>query len=181
MHLHINLAKDAYCATNRKDKYTQMTTWLEHHEKVQQHLAVIKQWQEVCEESTQIPQPIGPPQLVVLCMKMALHPSSKAISFGALANSYGAVDFQDTLADFIAQTNHPRASVMTLRGLATDTLIPFHAIPVYHKIKFHLYGHPNVVDTVHIRPEQQDSRGCQIPSRFDMVLVCQDGMHGMFQ
>ena len=54
-HLHIDLAKDAYRATNRKGKYSQMTTWLEHHEKVQQHLAVIKQWQEVHEESMQIP------------------------------------------------------------------------------------------------------------------------------
>ena len=179
--LHINLAKDAYRATNRKDEYSQMTTWLERREKVQQHLVVIKQRQEVREESTQIPQPIGPPQPVARCMKMALHPSSKAVSFDALANSYGAVDFQDTLADFIAQNNHPEASAMTLRGLAADTLIPFRAVPVYHKIKFHLYGHPDVVDTVHIRPEQQDSRGRRIPSRFDTVLIRQDGTHGMFQ
>ena len=28
--LHIDMAKDAYCATNHKDEYTQMTIWLEH-------------------------------------------------------------------------------------------------------------------------------------------------------
>jgi len=28
-HLHINLAKNAYCATNHKDKYSQITMWLE--------------------------------------------------------------------------------------------------------------------------------------------------------
>ena len=33
-HLHIDLAKEAYCATNKKDEYAQMTTWLEHHEKL---------------------------------------------------------------------------------------------------------------------------------------------------
>ena len=27
--LHINMAKDAYCATNHKDEYPQMTNWLE--------------------------------------------------------------------------------------------------------------------------------------------------------
>ena len=27
-HLHIDLAKDAYCATNHKDEYLQMTIWL---------------------------------------------------------------------------------------------------------------------------------------------------------
>ena len=33
-HLHIDLAKDAYHATNHKDEYAQMTKWLEHQEKV---------------------------------------------------------------------------------------------------------------------------------------------------
>lgn len=33
--LHINLAKEAYCAMNHKDKYAQMTMWLEHHKRVQ--------------------------------------------------------------------------------------------------------------------------------------------------
>jgi hypothetical protein len=36
-HLHIDLAKDAYRATNHKDEYSQMTIWLEHQEKIEQH------------------------------------------------------------------------------------------------------------------------------------------------
>jgi hypothetical protein len=39
--LHIDLAKDAYHATNHKGAFAQMTTWLEQREKVQQHLATI--------------------------------------------------------------------------------------------------------------------------------------------
>jgi hypothetical protein len=35
--LHIDYAKDAYAATNKKDEYTQMTTWLERKEKIQRH------------------------------------------------------------------------------------------------------------------------------------------------
>jgi len=35
--LHIDLAKDAYRATNMKDEYPQMTTWLERREKVLRH------------------------------------------------------------------------------------------------------------------------------------------------
>ncbi|KAJ6471532.1 hypothetical protein C8R45DRAFT_1055045 [Mycena sanguinolenta] len=35
--LHIDMAKDAYRATNRKDEYTQMTLWLERKEKVLRH------------------------------------------------------------------------------------------------------------------------------------------------
>ena len=33
-HLHIDLAKDAYAATNRKDELAQMTLWLERNEKI---------------------------------------------------------------------------------------------------------------------------------------------------
>ncbi|THU88317.1 hypothetical protein K435DRAFT_866397 [Dendrothele bispora CBS 962.96] len=35
--LHIDLAKDAYRSTNHKDKYPQMTLWLERQEKMQFH------------------------------------------------------------------------------------------------------------------------------------------------
>jgi len=36
-HLYIDLAKDAYHTTNHKDKYFQMTVWLERQEKIEQH------------------------------------------------------------------------------------------------------------------------------------------------
>jgi hypothetical protein len=39
--LHIDLAKDAYRATNRKDEYSQMTIWLEWKEKMEQHTRYI--------------------------------------------------------------------------------------------------------------------------------------------
>jgi hypothetical protein len=43
--IHIDLTKDTFRATNHKDEYPQMTTWVEHREKVQQHAAFIK-WQQ---------------------------------------------------------------------------------------------------------------------------------------
>ncbi|KAM6501568.1 hypothetical protein JOM56_001545, partial [Amanita muscaria] len=39
--LHIDLAKDAYRSTNSKDKYPQMTLWLERREKIQQRITYI--------------------------------------------------------------------------------------------------------------------------------------------
>jgi hypothetical protein len=39
--LHIDFTKDAYRATNHKDVYNQMTTWLERREKLQQHTMFI--------------------------------------------------------------------------------------------------------------------------------------------
>ena len=35
--LHVNLAKDAYCSTNSKDEYPQMTSWLDYHEHILMH------------------------------------------------------------------------------------------------------------------------------------------------
>jgi hypothetical protein len=35
--LHIDYAKDAYHATNHKDKFVQMTYWLKHKEKILHH------------------------------------------------------------------------------------------------------------------------------------------------
>ncbi|KAH9008028.1 hypothetical protein EDB84DRAFT_1591271 [Lactarius hengduanensis] len=49
---HIDFTKDAYRATNHKDEYPQMTTWLEHCEKVLKHAAFIK-WQQQQPEADQ--------------------------------------------------------------------------------------------------------------------------------
>ena len=49
---------------------------------------------------------------------MTRNPTVKAVSFDDLAHHYGAIDFQDAIADFIAQFNNPRASGASLRALA---------------------------------------------------------------
>jgi hypothetical protein len=38
------------------------------------------------------------------------------VSFEDLSEKYGAVDFQDCLADFIAQLNHPDTSAAALHS-----------------------------------------------------------------
>jgi hypothetical protein len=91
------------------------------------------------------------------------------------------VDFQDTLANFIAGINHPRASATALRALAEDTLLPFRTVPVFHKIKFVSTDTSDVIDTVHVQPDQRDTHGRLIPPRFNTVLVWggpQVGVHG---
>ncbi|KAF8262730.1 hypothetical protein EI94DRAFT_1742876 [Lactarius quietus] len=132
---HFNLPKihSAFNASNRKDVRSQMSMWVVHHEKIQDHTAYIK------------------------CLKMVKHPARKAVSFDDLAYKYGATDFQDTLADFIAQTNHPTTSGAALSQLAADMLIPFRSVPVHHKIKF-TNSDNTIVDSIQIRPEQKDAR-----------------------
>src|SRR6266702_113346 len=172
--LHIDFAKDAYRATNRKDEYTQMTGWLERREKLLFHMAYIDWRQQGDNTTTQISVPLGPLQARLRYPRMSRNPSIKAVSFDTLAERYGAVDFQDALADYIAEVNHPGASAATLRARAADTLLPFRSIPVFHRIKFTSTSNSDnseIVDSVVIRPEQNDTHGSVVPSRFDTVLV----------
>lgn len=181
--LHIDFTKDAYRATNRKDEYPQMTAWVERREKIQRHTVYVKWRQEPRPTSTPTsPKPIGPLQISTRYLKMARNPTTKA-TFGELVAKYGAIDFQDTLADFIALANYPGASAATLRTRAADTLIPFQSVPVFHRIKFSSTANSEdseIIDSVVVRPEQRDSRGRLVPSRFDTVLVRgkEDMMHG---
>ena len=171
--LHIDLAKDAYCATNRKDEYAQMMVWLERREKMQRHAAPINRRQWDLQQRTQIPKVIGPPCTHPQYVKMTRHPSKKKVSFSALKLRYDAPQFQDSLADFITEANNPGSSRSALRSHAEDTLLPFQGIPVFHIIKFTGSDGSQVIDSVHVRPEKKDKchNGRIIPSRFDIALV----------
>ncbi|KAF8261591.1 hypothetical protein EI94DRAFT_1605749 [Lactarius quietus] len=169
--LHIDLTKDAFDATNRKNKGPQMTTWNERREKVQLHSLYIK-WRQQTNDIPPLATPIGPPHSSARSLRMALNPTLRAVSFEDLAQNYGAVNFQDALADIIAHINHPTASGAALSDLASNTLLPFHSVPVHHKIKFSKSDGSEIVDNIHARPEQRDVCERRIPSRFDTVLIC---------
>jgi hypothetical protein len=103
------------------------------------------------------------------------------VSFNDLAQNYGAIDFQDAQADFIARTNHPTASAAALTALASNTLIPFRLVSVHHQIKFSTSDGSEIIDSIIVRPDQKDMHGQRVPSRFDTALVhgkspCQDGL-----
>jgi hypothetical protein len=159
-----------------------MTAWLERREKVQQHTFLVERRQQAITDDIRLEMsptkslgPLRPPPRAVM---MTRNPTKKAVSFETLVEDYGATYFADALGDYIASINHPGASAAAIRAQGNDTLIPFHFVPVYHKIKFTAIGlgntrseKPQIVDTIHVRPEQDGSRGRTIPSRFDTVLV----------
>jgi hypothetical protein len=172
--LHIDFTKDAYRATNRKNEYHQMTTWLERCEKTRRHATFIE-WRQKQDLPASVPglpqrQIPEPPQPGTRCVTMTRNPTIRRVSFNDIAHDYGAIDFLDTLGDFIAHLREPRASGRALRNLGANTLIPFQHVPVFHKIKFK-DGEGTIVDSVHVRPEQVDARGRIIPARFDTVLI----------
>ena len=67
-HLHIDLAKDAYRATNHRDEYAQMTIWLERKEKILHHQSYLE-WRLGNKASAAADQP-----------SMALSRSEKSLS-----------------------------------------------------------------------------------------------------
>ena len=161
-----------------------MTLWLERREKVQQHAAIIQGRLKATHNLNTLsvpPKPTGPPGLGTHSLKMTQNPTRRRVYFEELAHNYGAMYFQDALGNFIAKVNHPAASTETLDNQARNTLIPFHWVSVFHKIKFICSdtNESNVVDAIHVRPGQTDSEGHTIPPHFDTVLVHgkQDNIH----
>ena len=133
-----------------------MSTWQERHKKIQVHYGYLKRRQQTSPTCPPSAKPIGPPRPGAQRLKMALHPTLRTVSFDNLAQRYGAIDFQDALADFIAHFNNPTATRTSLSTLAADTLIPFCLVPVHHQIKFMNLDQTEIVDSVQVQPEQKD-------------------------
>jgi len=177
-HLHIDFAKNAYHTSNHKDEYPQMMLWLERHEKVQQHAKFVKwRWQDH-QEIPQVRMPIGPLCAQTLHIMMARNPSIKNVAFNILTQRYGAISFLDALADFLTQVNNPRMSENALCSQASNLLITFSSIPVFHKIKFtaspstsNLLEESEVLDSIQAQLEQRDASEQIIPAHFDTILV----------
>jgi hypothetical protein len=123
--LHIDLAKNAYHATNHKDEIAQMTKWLERCEKLYHYSAFVNWRQQQDHDLPPAQIAIGPPQAhnYTFTMKMAQKPSKGRVTFVSLAGDFGALTFQDALAEFIAQLNYPGATRGTLANHAHNTHI----------------------------------------------------------
>ncbi|KIJ12606.1 hypothetical protein PAXINDRAFT_14528 [Paxillus involutus ATCC 200175] len=174
--LHIDLAKDAYRATNHKDEYSQMTAWLERQEKMVWHLNYIR-WRT--SPDNQPVEPIRCPSMQYLReFKMTKHPSVKAVPIDRVVESYGAQHFRAALARFVVLQTRPNArSHAQIEREAEHVHFPFTSVPVYHKIKYNMVDSQGrkdlstTIDAVHVKPQGKDSRGRTIPGRFDTVLV----------
>lgn len=182
--LHIELAKDAWRATNFKDEFPQMTLWLEWKEKILCHDKFVKWWLAGCPGplsriSSSLPLGVVYERQV----KMPKHPSAKAVTLDIIANEYGARYFKDALARYVAQYRKP-GTILTRAQIeheALEVAIPFCAVPVYHIIKFttpdYITHSQLIVDSAHVKPAWHDGHGNLIPARFDTVLV-NDGTGG---
>jgi hypothetical protein len=172
--LHIDLAKDAYAATNHKDEFSQMTLWLERKEKILRHHQYV-QWRL---NGSPAPEPVNwtPPGLELdRALHMTKHPSLPAIHLLSLSTQYGATHFREALARFVVLSNQPNSTRAQLERAIWGVRLPFNKLPVWHHIKF-LRKDPVsrlsvTADSIHCRPERLGPRGTRIPARFDTALI----------
>ena len=172
--LHIDLAKDAYRATNHRDEYAQMTVWLERMEKVHRHHSYLE-WRA------------GKQPKIVLrstlmsyngALALAKWPSVKAVDLDDIVDKYGATFFREAVRRYIALSRHSRPQLTRhqLEQLILYTDLPFTAVPVYHKLKFITLAESSqnkyvTLDAIHVQPERQSKKGTKLPSWFDIALL----------
>ena len=176
--LHIDFAKDAYCATNHKDEFHQMTHWLECKEKIMQHEHFVS-WRLSGTPSLPNPHPaLQPPFQLTTHLFMTKHPSVASVSMNTLIEEYGATNFRAAMARYVAQMRHPEIwTRQRLEVEARNVLLPFRSVGVHHKAHFnigdadHFQPMATSWDVAHARPAWSNKHGIQMPARFDTVLV----------
>ena len=174
--LHIDLAKDAYWATNHRDEYGQMTVWLERKEKVLQHQSYLD-WQFGAKPNITL----RPTSMVFNgTPTLTKWPSAKAVDLDDLVKNYGATFFRESLYRYLVLSQHiGTGTSLTRRQLEQQiayTSLSFTSVPVYHKLKFITTADSDqteviTLDAIHVRPERQSKRGTPIPARFDTALL----------
>jgi hypothetical protein len=179
--LHIELAKDAYRATNKKQEYPQMTTWLERREKILQHEEYLS-WRR-CNAMHPTSAPHHSSLIPDRCVKITRYPTIHAVSIETLISEYGATYFRDAFARYVVGWRSPHLNRSLIERDSLNINIPFVNVPVYHRIKFVNAGEDEIVDSVHVQPRQNGAHRQDIPGRFDVALIRVDSVrrtiHGM--
>jgi len=131
--LHIDLAKDAYCATNFRDEISQMTTWVHQKEQILQHDQHIQSIM-TCSPVLRISDP--PCFIHQRFPYLSKFPSISAVSMKTLEENYGATFFQAALCRFIAQYQNPALNLQQIEEVASTIHLHFFKVPVYYSLKF---------------------------------------------
>ncbi|KAF8893652.1 hypothetical protein CPB85DRAFT_1481233 [Mucidula mucida] len=184
--LHIDFAKDAYRATNRKDEFKQMTKWLERREKIIAFGHYVE-WR--CNGEPPFPSTSSREALAkthirisfkdVSCpyeIKMTKRPSEKSVLLDTIESpsGYGATLFTVALARFIVQFRNPTLPHAHVDEAAHNIVLPFRRLPVFHHIKFvntTFFG-SETLDSIHAYPRTIGKTGkVTWLSRFDTAMI----------
>ncbi|EPQ53846.1 hypothetical protein GLOTRDRAFT_24981, partial [Gloeophyllum trabeum ATCC 11539] len=169
---HIDFAKEAYRATNKKDYFDQMTIWLEWREKVKA-FGVVLQWRQ-----GRMPVPRMKRRrrnLTPGIQALAKAPSAPKVTFKDLEEKHGAMRFEGALKTYIAQYRDHANPGRRARRADSDIQLPFSAVDVWYRVKFavpdlHMETEGPTLHSAHAEPART-SLGKRLPERFDTVLV----------
>ncbi|KAJ6540166.1 hypothetical protein DFH09DRAFT_1249545 [Mycena vulgaris] len=129
--LHIDFAKNGWRASNRRDEFPQMITWLGRQEKISSFGTYLA-WLE----SSKKPQPLPVVRTFTgQAIQLAKKPQSPRQLLAHIELNHHADSFIHTLKEFLNNTFAPRGSRMTPTQLRTAPL-PFSRLDVYHNFKF---------------------------------------------
>ena len=166
-HLHIDLAKEAYAATNHKDELVQMTTWLEWKEKIAQFDTIVGWW--LLGRPPPLSEP--PPRIHHAHIQMTHEPVAQ-VPLDKVVSNYGAKDFSDALATFLAHHENPGASRQALQSIASRLKLNFNRVCVFHKIKLWIQDPQgcaeteDTLDVIHARCTTTTRTGREVISMF---------------
>ena len=180
--LHIDFSKDAYRATNMRDEYPQMTSWLERQETIKCHTQYVEWRHHGLSTNPPTHAHYTPTQLAShRFIKMAKHPAVRSVPVDELVSKYGATFFRAAFARFVVLSRNSQTTRMRLELDILDVHIPFVNVSVYHRIRFlDKLLDAETVDSIHVQPPRRDKRGRLIPGRFDTCLVrCGEGQTGI--
>jgi hypothetical protein len=186
--LHIDLAKDAYRATNHRDEYAQMTAWLQRKEKILRHESYL----EWCRNPQSTIMLRSTDMTYNGTLTMTKSPSVRAVNFNDIISKYGATFFREALKRYTVLVQHsgPPLTRSQLERKILHTNLPFTTVSVYHRLKFTAPGDTTLakrvtLDSIHVQPERRTKKGTRIPPRFDTVLSnigsgAEAGLQGTF-
>lgn len=184
--LHINYAKRAYAASNRKDYTIQMMRWLTRQEAVcwfKTYLAWYKNSNHLAVSDSEAVTTSMPSRTTVMLQdyRLGLHPHFPKKTAQYLVQHHGAIKFLDALKAFVSTLPSGRqfeANVHNRFDCFSNVVIPL-------PCKEHVLDSNST--RVHCHPERPNGpHKPPTPARFDTMLVTEDaeerclgGLHGM--
>lgn len=173
--LHIDYAKEAYRASNKKVFMPQMISWLTRVEKIERHVVHV-QWREGLDK----PITVAP----VLHLRLTKNPSAKAVTFSSLATTYHAHSFTSALRSFLQRFTPPRSSSSYPSFITTlGDLDALHmALSVWHRVRIvnhsiqDVEGVTDRTDAIQAAPKRKNVKTkADLPERFDTALIDEKG------
>ncbi|THV03910.1 hypothetical protein K435DRAFT_909634 [Dendrothele bispora CBS 962.96] len=184
MNRRIDMAKDAYRSTNKKDEYPQMTKWLERKEKIAKHESYLS-WIHSGEHPPLRIHWIPPGLNTIRTLKLTKHPSVHAVKIPEVIHRYGATFFRAALCRFLVQLKNPHFSGRRLEDAVDSLFLGISHVSTYHRVKFLQYDNLTDVfstaDSIHVQPSRKDKHGKDINGRFDTALVRINDSEGPMQ